>query len=289
MLEIAGYLDRLGLQRPRTPSYPALEAIHRAQVERIAYNTIDIQLGRPAPIEPDQVVAMIAATGRAGYCFHLNGALAALLEAVGFEVRRHRGGVWSEPNEVPLRPFANHLALTVHALPTADNPGGAWFVDAGLGDALYEPIPLRIGAVVQGGFSYTLEPSPVLAGGWRFHHDPRGTFRTMDFEMAPAAVADFALAHRYLSTSPESGFVRKLSVQRRDADGCDRLVSATLHRVDGGGTSTTEFATMPEWREQLAERFRLALDDIGADELRWLWQRVRRDQDEWNRSHDERG
>ncbi len=142
MFDVEGYLRRLGLTHPGPPTLEALTAIHRAQVERIAYNTIDIHLGRPTTVDPYESARRVVATGRGGYCFHLNGALSVLLAALGFDVRWHRGGVsdGQEPN--PFEPFANHLALTVHGLPTADVPDGVWFVDAGLGDALYEPIPL---------------------------------------------------------------------------------------------------------------------------------------------------
>src|SRR5262249_12645419 len=108
------------------PSADTLAAIHRAHVERVAYNTDALLLGRPAAVDPLTAARRIVPTGRGGYCFHLTGALVELLRALGFDVRRHRGGVWSGADEVPLRPFANHLAVTAHGLPTAENPGGAW-------------------------------------------------------------------------------------------------------------------------------------------------------------------
>ena len=36
----------------------------------------------------------------------------------------------------------NHLVLTVSGLPTDDNAAGVWYVDGGLGDVLYDPLPL---------------------------------------------------------------------------------------------------------------------------------------------------
>jgi hypothetical protein len=43
----------------------------------------------------------------------------------------------------------NHVVLTVSDLPTDENPSGCWYVDAGLGDALYEPLPLAPGTYRQ--------------------------------------------------------------------------------------------------------------------------------------------
>lgn len=289
MLDVTGYLRRLGLDHPGPPTAEALALIHRRQVECIAYNTIDIHLGRQTTVDPLAAAHRIVTTGRGGYCFHLNGAVGALLVALGFDIRRHRGGVWSAADEVPLRPFPNHLALTAHGLPTAENPGGDWFVDAGLGDALYEPVPLRSGEVRQGPFEYGLTVSPALAGGWRFRHDPAGSFVGMDFEPRLATPDDFAEAHTVLSTSPTSGFVQYLSVQRRDEAGVDKLVSLTLRRIEGPRVSESEVGSATEWFAALADIFGLTLDDVDASEKAGLWRRVRAAQDQWLRSQDGRG
>jgi len=286
VLDVIGYLRRLRVDDPGPPTAKALAVIHRGHVERIAYNTVDIQLGRRTTVDPHLAAERIVTTGRGGYCFHLNGAFGLLLAALGYEVRQHRGGVWSQADEVPLRPFANHLALTVHGLPTDDNPDGVWFVDAGLGDALHEPVPLRTGVVRQGPFTYGLHASPALAGGWRFRHDPAGSFVAMDFESSLASVDAFADSHAVLSTSPESGFVRFLSVQRRDAGGVDKLLSCTLRRIEGAGITERELRSANEWFAALADVFGLTLDDVEAGEKAALWRRARTAQDEWQRSHD---
>ena len=46
--------------------------------------------------------------------------------------------------------MTNHLVLTVDGLHTDENPLGTWYVDAGLGDALYEAVPLAAGDFRQG-------------------------------------------------------------------------------------------------------------------------------------------
>ncbi len=306
VLDVEGYLRRLGLAHPGPPTVAALIAIHRAQVERIAYNTIDIHLGRATTVDPYQSARRVVATGRGGYCFHLNGALSVLLAALRFDVRWHRGGVsdGGEPN--PLEPFANHLALTVHGLPTPDAPDGVWFVDAGLGDALYEPIPLpatprpatplpatpqpatslpatspSAAQTRQGPFQFEVEPSPVLTGGWRFRHDPAGSFRAMDFEPRLATQEDFAGSHAHLSTSPESGFVRWITVQRRDALGVDKLLSCTLRRVDAAGLHERTLDKPTDWFAALADIFGLTLDDVDSAGRDALWRKASAAQEEW--------
>jgi arylamine N-acetyltransferase len=282
--DLHGDVRRLGLDDPGPPSAEGLAGIHRDQVERVPYTTVDIHLGRTTTVDPVESFDRVVTAGRAGYCFHCNGALSLLLRELGYDVRWHRGGVWSAPDEVPLRPFANHLALTVHGLPTPVNPDGVWFVDAGLGDALHEPVALRAGEFRQGPFGYTLTPSPALDGGWRFRHDPSGSFVAMDFEPRLAGPDDFVGAHQSLSTSAESPFVRFLTVQRRDAAGSDKLISCTLLRKEGGETSERPLRSAAEWRAAFADVFGLTLDDTTADERDALYGRARAAQDAWDRS-----
>src|SRR5215469_6585093 len=96
---VAPYLAALGFDDPTSlgaPSLDTLRALHGAHVERIAFENIDIQLGRPQGIEPAESIARILA-GRGGYCFNLNGAFAELLTALGYAVTVHRGQINGSP------------------------------------------------------------------------------------------------------------------------------------------------------------------------------------------------
>ena len=278
---VAGYLRRLGLADTGPPSAEALAEIMRAHVGRIAYNTVDIQLGRPTPIAPEDAAGRIVATGRGGYCFHLNGALSLLLRRLGYDVTQHRGGVWNSDADIPLVPDTNHLVLVVHGLPGPGNPAGDWLVDAGLGDALHQPLPLTAGEYEQGPCRYQLSASPSAGDGWRFQHDPSGSFAGMDFEAAIAAPDAFDAAHAHLSTSPSSGFVRFLSAIRRDPAGADKLVGCTLRRIEGPRSVERELTDPAEWFAALADVFGLTLDDLDGSDRDALWKRTRATHDEW--------
>ena len=71
----------------------------------------------------------VAGTGRAGYCFHQNGALETALRALGYAVSRRHGHVWTT-EEHRQGTELNHLVLVVSGLPTDANPGGDWWADA---------------------------------------------------------------------------------------------------------------------------------------------------------------
>ncbi|MFJ3838914.1 arylamine N-acetyltransferase family protein [Streptomyces sp. NPDC054904] len=273
MIDIDGYLAVLGVERPAAPTADTLWELHRAQVERVAYETLDNQLGRLTGISAAESVARIL-RGRGGYCFHLNGAFAALLTALGYDVALHRAGIQDEVED-PEGPGGDHLALTVLL------DGERWLVDTGLAGGMYEPLPLREGSYTQGPFTYAMTPSAVVPGGWRFTHDPRGAFTAMVFTPEPVELSSFAAKHVHLSASPESGFVRVLQAQLRDAKGVDMLRGCVLHRIDAAGTDLRTIESADDWYDVLADVFHLKLTDVDAAARAELWHRVRTAHQEW--------
>ncbi|MFH9353391.1 arylamine N-acetyltransferase [Kitasatospora sp. NPDC017646] len=273
MIDVDGYLAVLGVARPAAPTAEALRALHRAQTERVSYENLDIHLGRPTGIGAAESVARIL-RGRGGYCFHLNGAFAALLTALGYDVTRHRAGVQSTSGD-PAGASGNHLALTVRL------DGERWLVDTGLAGGLYEPLPLREGSHTQGPFTCALAPSTAVPGGWRFTHDPRGSFTGMDFAPEPVELSSFTAEHVRLSTSPESGFVRTLTAHRRDREGVDVLRGCVLRRIEAEGTEERTVDSADDWYDVLAGVFRLDLGDVDAPARAELWRRIRTAHQEW--------
>jgi arylamine N-acetyltransferase len=280
-LDIGGYLARLGIADPGPPSAEGLRALHAAHVERIPYEALEIQLGRPTTVDPHESAERIVCRHRGGYCFHLNGAFSLLLAGLGYDVTWHRGGVQNRSDPVPVGAIGNHLPLTVAGLPSPDSPSGDWLVDVGLGDGLHEPLPLRTGRYRQGPFTYELRPSVVEPGGWRFEHDRLGSFTGMDFRPQLANVEDFVERHRFLSTSPDSGFVRTCSVHRRDARGVDVLTGCVLRRVGDGAAPERVLDTPSDWFGALADVFDLPLTDVADRARGELWARVWKAHEAW--------
>lgn len=264
-LDVTGYLARLGLPAER-PGVEALGRLHAAHVERVPYEDLEIQLGRVTSLDP-VVSADRILRGRGGYCYHLNGAFSALLHALGYDVTRHLGGVQGSP-EAEAGIHRNHLALTVTGLP--EDPDVTWLVDVGLGDGPHVPIPLLEGSYTQGPHTYRLRPSEVAPGGWRFDHDPTGSFTGMDFAPGPAVMADFAAKHEWLSTDPESSYTGVTALLRRDAAGVDTLLGLTLRRR--GDVSRKEVLESPgQWWSALADVFGIPADVFTPEERDQLW------------------
>ncbi len=268
----AAYLLRLGLEA-EPPSVDALCRLHRAHTERVPYETMWIRLGESWDIDPVGSAARVATRGRGGYCFHLNGAFSELLASLGYEVTRHAGGVHG-PDGPAVDALGNHLVLTVSGLPSEDNPGGDWYVDVGLGDAMHEAVPLAPSTFRQGPFRLSLEETAGGVGDWHLTHDSSGSFAGMSWRADAVSMAAFAEHHRTLSTSPESGFVRVATAQRRDTLGVDILRNLTLSRVGEGAAPTEPFTEKAEWFAVLADMFGLHFEGVEPRALDLLWEKT---------------
>jgi arylamine N-acetyltransferase len=270
------YLERLGLEA-EPPSAEALSRIARRQVERVPYETLWIPAGERWSTDAVEAAGRIALEGRGGYCYHLNGALGLLLSSLGYQVHGHVGGVQAgEPNPDAR---GNHLALTVTGLPSDDNPSGTWYVDAGLGDVLHGPLPLVAGSYDQPPFRLTLEPAG--ADAWTLFHDRAGGFRSMTWTTGPAQPSDFLAQHAWLSTSPESGFVRVPMAERRDATGVDVIRGVVLARIGRGAFTAEPITTRARWYEVLADVFDLRFDTRTPEYRERLWSNVLRAHRAW--------
>ncbi|MFG2991108.1 arylamine N-acetyltransferase [Streptomyces sp. NPDC048257] len=268
------YLGRIGITDPGSPSAEGLFALARAHLERIPFENTEIQLGRPPDIDPELSVRRLG-EGRGGYCFHLNGAFAALLEHLGYDVTRHLGGMCADRDSEEVS--GDHLTLTVRI------DGQVFFVDVGLGDGPPEPLPLREGRYERG-FRYGLRPlgSPDAAdAGWTFLNED-SPFPAMNFRSAPAAMADFADEHLRLSTAEDSPFLQSFFMLRRTAGAVDRLHGRTLIHLDPqGGSDKRELASPEELFDAMATVFGRELDDLTHADRASLWARVQRAHEAW--------
>lgn len=258
------YLTRLG-SAAEPPSAAALDRLHRAQVERVPYETIWIHEGQHWTADPGDALGRVAHGGRGGYCYHLNGAFGLLLGALGYDVTRHVGGVHG-PDGPTVDELTNHLVLTVAGLPDETNPGGRWYVDAGLGDALHGPLPLVAGDYEQPPFRFRLDPTDDGIGDWHFAHDPAGSFTGMSFRAEVAAPDAFDARHVELSTSPDSGFVRVCTAQRRTPVGVDILRGRIFTAADATVTTLDDAGA---WFDLVAELGVRVDSDAGRRGALW--------------------
>lgn len=280
--DLAGYLARLGFAEAPDVGVDSLAALHRAHLTALPYDNLDIMLGRPASVDVADTLHRIATVGRAGYCFHHNGALGALLAALGFDVERRHGQVFTSPAELDP-PTLNHLVLLVSGLPTPDHPVGRWWPDVGLGDAFWEPLPAADGEFDQGGFRYRISETVPDGSGWTFWHDPRRSFTGVRVSDRPEALDQAAIEASHVGLSGEGGrFARFLVAERRAAGEVVALHGCVLSRDDGTTTTARDLTSYDDWRAALAEEIGLAIDDVAPAELRALWRHTRAAHAAWD-------
>ncbi|GAB6984755.1 arylamine N-acetyltransferase family protein [Nocardioides pyridinolyticus] len=263
MSATSAYLRRLGIEDTPPPTLDVLFQVHRRHLDRVPYENLGIVLGTPPSVDGTASLERVGELGRAGSCFHQNGALELVLRELGFVVTRRHGHVWTAEDDRDGT-FFNHLVLHVAGLPSPENPGGEWWADVGLGDGFRDPLPLVPGKHVQGGFTYVIDE--VRPDGWSFRHDP---------------VAVLA-SHAEVSAPGSGAFARILVVQRRHAGGTTTIRGCLRTEVGAGGSVETELAAYDAWRDAIADAG-VALEDVDESGLRALHERMWAAHEEWRR------
>ena len=276
---LAPYLDRLGVAGRPPATLETLVDLHRRHLAAVPYENLGIMLGRPPAVDPAASLARIGETGRAGYCFHQNGALETALRELGFEVSRRHGHVWTA-DEHRSGTDLNHLVLVVTGLPTADNPGGRWWPDVGLGEGVGDPLPLVDGTYGDHPLTVTIET--VDEDGWSYLHHGAGSFRGIEVRNLPIDAVAVQSAHTRLSTPPDGRFTGVLVVQHRDGEYVDTLRGCVLSRVGPDERTEIDVTAYDDWRAALSEAVRLPVDDVPEDELRGLWGRMLAAHEKWD-------
>ncbi|MGY0234878.1 arylamine N-acetyltransferase family protein [Longispora urticae] len=229
MIDVDGYLRRIGYDGQLAPTLDTLRAVHRAQLLAVPYENATIQLGTTAALDLAALEHQIVHRGGGGYCYQLNGLFGALLTALGFTVTYAEAAV--NRARTGESAWGNHLVLLVHL------DGRTWIADAGLGDGFLEPLPLEPGGHTQGPATFTVADQ---GEHWWIGLDGRTSPPGFELRTAPRQLADFTAAHLRLSGEPDSPFVRTFVVQRMYPDRTE-TVRARNHIVrTAGGDETVE-------------------------------------------------
>jgi N-hydroxyarylamine O-acetyltransferase len=255
------YLDRIGFAGPVRPDEATLRALHRAHLEAIPYENLEIQLGRENALAEPAFFDKLVARRRGGWCYEMNGLLTTVLREIGFRVTRVAGGVGRQVRGDEM--VGNHLVGLVDL-------DRRYVVDVGLGDGPLEPFPLEEGEWCEGALRFRLER--LDDGFWRLHNHQHGQAQSFDFSEAPRELDSFADTCTLLQTADFSTFVNFAIVMRRTATGGRTLRDATYIEVDGRADERTEreITSRAEYAALVSD---LLGHDLGA-ETDTLWRRV---------------
>jgi N-hydroxyarylamine O-acetyltransferase len=248
LLDLDAYCARTGYIGDLAPTRPVLDALHLAHVTHIPFENLDVLLGRPIRLDLDSMQAKLVRGRRGGYCFEQNLLFAAVLERVGFRVTRLAARV---------RLGRSGLLPRTHMLLVVEADGVPLLADVGFGgDGLLHPVPLAPGGEVRQ-FDRTYR---VLQSGGVEALQCRRKDEWLDlyaFTREPQYLVDYELANYFVSTHPESVFVRTLAAQLPTPGARYRLRNNELTVERGKATETRTLRDDEELLRVLAGTFGL--------------------------------
>jgi N-hydroxyarylamine O-acetyltransferase len=247
-LDLEPYAARIEYTGAFTPTLATLRDLHLAHATHIPFENLDILLGQPIRLDLDSLTAKLIHGQRGGYCFEQNALFAAVLETIGFPVKRLAARVRMGSTEVRPR---SHMLLAV------DAEGETLLADVGFGgDGLLLPLLLN-----------TREPQKHFAWQYRvvLEHNlhvlqslrSEGWFDLYSFTLEEQHPADYEVSNHFTSTHASSPFVTRLVAQQPGKDVRLTLINRQLTEQRPDSVSETTLEDDDALLETLARRFGL--------------------------------
>lgn len=242
---IEAYLARIGYTGPRDAGLATLRELHERHMFSVPFENLDIHWKRPIVVDVERFLGKVIGERRGGFCYELNGAFAALLRELGFDVTLLSGRVSTESGS--YGPPFDHMALMVRL-----QDGTRWLADVGFGQSFVTPISLdredeqhdRTGV-------YRI----VRGDEWQMQVLRDGLWATEYlFTLDPHDLDEFAPMCDFQQTSPESSFVKRRVCTLATEWGRVTLTDGKLITTRNGEREETP---VPEeaWEGVLRERF----------------------------------
>ena len=201
------WLQRIGYTGPVTPTLETLNRLIFAHSHSIAYETLDIMLGRPPKLDVPTLQHKMIVSKRGGYCFEQNMLFRAGLRSVGYKITSLQGRVVRGLAMDAPRP-------AIHMLLKVDLPEGSYLADVGFGNLaptcalllttqIEQETPHEVMRFIDVGGELTLQAQ--LKDGW--HH----IYRVIPY---PRYDAEYEITNWYTATHPETPYQGNIIVAK---------------------------------------------------------------------------
>ncbi len=261
MLDLDGYLARIGYRGATNPTAAALRGLHRAHATTIPFENLDIVLGHSPRLDLDDLQDKLVRRRRGGYCYEHSLLFGAVLERLGFTVTRLAARVGTLEQ---LR-ARSHMLLLVR-----DQSGSPWVADVGFGASLLEPVPFEDGVVSrQDDWSFRVERAP--AGVWRLRSllgSPADWSDLYTFTLEPQHHVDYVVANHFTATHPSSPFAGHPLAMRTEPTFRLILRDHELLRSRPAGDDDPRSLSDDEVVHELTTTFGIVLTPAETAELR---------------------
>ncbi|HEX8720169.1 MAG TPA: arylamine N-acetyltransferase [Pyrinomonadaceae bacterium] len=249
-LNVGAYLERIGYDGPLAPTAETLRRLHVAHLLAVPFENLSIHRGERVVLEDAALFDKVVVRRRGGFCYELNGLFAALLRALGFEVRMLSAGVAKAAGG--FGPEFDHMALLVTL-------GERRLADVGFGDSFVEPLGVdERGEQRQGSRSFLIKEDGDRLTLLR-RDDGGGWVAQYRFGLEPRAYEDYAGMCHFHQTSPESHFTRGRVCSLLTPEGRVTLSGTRLITTAGGERRERELASEAEYAAALGEYFGVVL------------------------------
>jgi len=244
-IDIDAYFARIGYADAPRRDLATLGHLLRAHMRAIPFENLDVLLGRGIDLDLAALQSKLVGARRGGYCFEHATLFAAMLETLGFAVRRHSARV------VLVAPKTQ--SPRTHMFVSVELPEGTFVCDPGFGSLAPEvPLPLvdapaRIGAthwMVRDADAWTM----------RARHDGN----VVDAWVASLEVdhaVDFVMANHYVATHPASAFRQRLLLRALTPAGRVGVMNRDVTFREDGRVRTETLADRKALRALLRTHF----------------------------------
>ena len=201
------WLQRIGYSGPVTPTLETLNRLIFAHAHSIAYETLDIMLGRPPKLDVPTLQRKIISNKRGGYCFEQNMLFRAGLRSVGYSLTSLQGRVVRGLAIDAPRP-------AIHMLLKVELPEGSYLADVGFGNLaptsalllapqIEQETPHEVMRFIDVGGELTLQA--------RFKDDWHHIYRVIPY---PRYDSEYEITNWYTATHPETPYQGNIIVAK---------------------------------------------------------------------------
>lgn len=250
----SAYLERIQYSGPVNPDAQTLRGLHRAHMQHIPFENLDIGLQRPILLDEESLWDKIILHGRGGFCYELNGLFARLLKKIGFQVTYLNARVYNRQGELGIQ--FDHLALVVQP----PCPDKRWLADVGFGDSFNEPLSFDEPEIQEQGLrAYRLEQTQNGYATWQRNYD--GSWeRHYFFDLQPHQFPqEYESACVYHQTSPLSSFTRGSIISKATPNGRISLEDGWLILTENGQRSERPVENREEYQALIKQYFNIVL------------------------------
>jgi N-hydroxyarylamine O-acetyltransferase len=256
----SAWLKRIGYSDSTTPTLETLNRLILAHSHSIAYETLDIMLGRPPKLDVASLQSKMITSKRGGYCFEQNMLFRAGLRSLGYRITSLQGRV-VRGLEIDAQRPAIHMLLQVEL------PEGAYLADVGFGNLaptsalllapqIEQETPHELMRFIDIGGELTLQAR--LKHGWQH------IYRVIPY---PRYDGEYEITNWYTGTHPETPYQNNIIVAK---PGPNRtritMYNARVTVRDADGQAKRRWlATQGEFRDILRGEFGLNISDEDID------------------------